>query len=1007
MKRKVMLIALAVGLAAPLAMADVEFLNVELEHDYAAPGAWVLAQVIEFETGDDPLTIDKITIKNTADAPQLDGDHVQRVGVLRDDKFGPPIGAQDETAELEKLTTDGVDIEINEEFGEDEDHVLYIYLLLADEAPLGRKFALGDEGDPTEIHENPDYTVDYDNGNEATVLTVQEGPTVVSGKPKVDDMTVYRGQTFISQRITVDGSGVPFDFTLDELLIHNIAPDTKLAGAYIDEIEIRRAKDGAVMGRQTSSAELDKLTNAGTPVNLTSHNDIDAYDELVFEVWVTLADNAPKGHKLAPEVTVWIESAGVTVHEDIPEFDVGDPAGLEVENDDLDFEELKVFSTERFLAQRIQVTDKTVGPYDVAINSVYVKNDADIDERLAEHKIDRIEVRRARDNALMGEIIEDDISGFNVGGVRITTDQNNEVADATTEYLEIWVTLTGNVPHNRKIKLESTVWHTEGGNTFASDAVPGNATFTTGPEEDEGGFEEAETVELDDRTVYQGQEFLAQRIKLTDDDANPYDVYITSLMLRNVADASPLSDHNVTSIEIRRRADGAVLGGTTDTSGLRTEGVRIGTAQNNANLVPDDTSVELEIWGTLRQAIPTGRKLKLETVVWHREGQQSFRTDPLEGPATFTTDLGDPPENVDFTWSPEEPEVGDTVTFTPAENITDPEGDIDEAQFHWDFGDGEETTTTGPQDVEHAYDAAGTYEVTLTVTGELGISTQRSRDVTVITLELAVDFSWTPAQPVAGQEITFTAEVNNDPTEPITYLWNFGDDTDEQDTEDETITHTYDQAGVYEVTLEVTDDEGLTGTVTQTVTVGEPQVPELGTISADPAVPEVTQEVTFSVPTEVPEGAQPATEWEWDFGDGNDAETDTDTATHTYQQSGQYTVEVRARNAAGWSDTQTKDIYVREPGTGLIGTHLTENPVDTQAVIQVFAPQGATELRVYIFDLMGRQVHEAAVDGDEAAWDLTDTRDRLVSSGVYLYVITGVFEETGIRSETGRIMVVR
>ncbi len=997
MKRKVMLIALAVGLAAPLAMADVEFLNVALDDDYAAPGAWVLAQVIEFEPDSD-ITIQTVSVTNTAPEPKLELSDVEQIIVVRDSKYGPVVGSISDP-----VPSNGF-VEIpaeppHSEFAEDESHALFIYLLLSNDAPLGDKFALGG----TKVHTNPEDPVNYD-GDEATVLTVQEGPTVRSGDPKVENMTVYRGQTFIAQRITVDGTDVPFGFALDELLIRNDAAASPLTGAYIEEIEIRRAKDGAVMGRQTSSTELAKLTNAGTPVNLTSHNSIPAYEELVFEVWVTLAGNAPKGHKLAPEVTVWTESAGFTVDENIPEFTVGDPAGLEVNNDPLDFDALNVFSTERFLAQRIRVTDETVGPYDVAIDSVYVKNIAA--DRLAEHKIDRIEVRRARDNALMGEITEDDdISGFNVGGVRIITDQNNTVADATTEYLEIWITLKDHVPHNRKIRLQSTVWHTEGGNTFASAPVDGNATFTTGPEEDEGGFEVAETVELADRTVYQGQEFLAQRIKLTDNDANPYDVYITSLIIRNTADASPLSDHNVTHIEIRRRTDGAVLGGTSDTRGLRTEGVRIGTGENNR--VPDDTSVELEIWLTLRQAIPTGRKVELETVVWHREGQQSFRTDSLEGPATFTTDLGDPPENVDFTWSPEEPEVGQPVTFTPDEDITDPEGDIDEAQFHWDFGDGEETTTTGPQEVQHTYTAADTYEVTLTVTGDIGISAQRSHDVTVIAMDLTVDFSWTPEQPVAGEEITFTAEVNNDPTEPITYAWDFGDETEVQETQEPTIPYTYNQPGEYQVTLEVTDDEGLTGTVTQTVTVGEAQVPELGAISVDPAVPEVTEDVTFTVPTEVPEGAEPATEWEWKFGDGNEATTNENTASHTYQAAGQYTVEVRARNEAGWSQTRTKDIYVREPGAALINTRLTENPVDTQATIQVFAPEGATELRLYIFDLMGRQVHEAAVDGDEAVWDLTDTRDRWVSSGVYLYLITGVFEETAIRSETGRIMVVR
>ncbi|MDF2956228.1 MAG: PKD repeat domain protein [Candidatus Alkanophagales archaeon MCA70_species_2] len=84
------------------------------------------------------------------------------------------------------------------------------------------------------------------------------------------------------------------------------------------------------------------------------------------------------------------------------------------------------------------------------------------------------------------------------------------------------------------------------------------------------------------------------------------------------------------------------------------------------------------------------------------------------------------PPVANFTYSPENPVVGQAVTFDASESY-DPEGSI--VSYEWDFGDG---TTASGMVVTHAYSAAGSYTVTLTVTDDAGAKNSTSRLITVL-----------------------------------------------------------------------------------------------------------------------------------------------------------------------------------------------------------------------------------------------------------------------------------
>src|SRR5215213_3557560 len=88
---------------------------------------------------------------------------------------------------------------------------------------------------------------------------------------------------------------------------------------------------------------------------------------------------------------------------------------------------------------------------------------------------------------------------------------------------------------------------------------------------------------------------------------------------------------------------------------------------------------------------------------------------------------------------------------------------------------------------------------------------------------------------VAPETISFAANVSGG-TEPSTVNWNFGDDSEESD--EESVVHTFNEAGNYTVTLTVTDSEDQTATDTLEITVEESSTDE-----EPPATDSLTAEI--------------------------------------------------------------------------------------------------------------------------------------------------------------------
>jgi PKD repeat protein len=183
-----------------------------------------------------------------------------------------------------------------------------------------------------------------------------------------------------------------------------------------------------------------------------------------------------------------------------------------------------------------------------------------------------------------------------------------------------------------------------------------------------------------------------------------------------------------------------------------------------------------------------------------------------------------------FTFSPTNPAVGTTVSFNASSSTGNP------VRYDWDFGDGATASLTTPT-TSHVFNTAASYVVRLTVFDSAGRSNATTSTVTVAAPPAppapagpTADFTFSPTTPNAGQVVNFDGTISKAGNAAITtYRWNFGDGfiTSGPPATHGAISHTY-LAGTpgtttnYNVTLTVTDANGLSSSKTQSVPVKTP-----------------------------------------------------------------------------------------------------------------------------------------------------------------------------------------
>lgn len=142
--------------------------------------------------------------------------------------------------------------------------------------------------------------------------------------------------------------------------------------------------------------------------------------------------------------------------------------------------------------------------------------------------------------------------------------------------------------------------------------------------------------------------------------------------------------------------------------------------------------------------------------------------------------------------------TGISCTFD-ATGSTDGDGTV--SAYEWSFSDGDEAGGPAPQ---KDFAESGTYDVTLTVTDDGGLSSTTTQQVTVTKPNEAPTAAFTMSCTYLACD--FDAAASDDADGEVTdWAWDFGDDAEGSGA---TVSHTYATPGTYTATLVVTDDDG-------------------------------------------------------------------------------------------------------------------------------------------------------------------------------------------------------
>lgn len=173
------------------------------------------------------------------------------------------------------------------------------------------------------------------------------------------------------------------------------------------------------------------------------------------------------------------------------------------------------------------------------------------------------------------------------------------------------------------------------------------------------------------------------------------------------------------------------------------------------------------------------------------------------------------------------------------------------------------------------------------------------------------EFTFFPANPFAGQVVTFDASGSYDPEgKELRYEWNFGDGNTG---EGKVASHTFADNGLYYVTLTVYDKFGGTASLTKSIDVRNPapQITKININDLNGCRIEAGDILEFSVQAFDPASLETAriTKISWNFGDGTIGEGTA--VRHCYSLGcKEYTVVVTVEDDDGAKTSASTKVYV-------------------------------------------------------------------------------------------------
>ncbi len=272
-----------------------------------------------------------------------------------------------------------------------------------------------------------------------------------------------------------------------------------------------------------------------------------------------------------------------------------------------------------------------------------------------------------------------------------------------------------------------------------------------------------------------------------------------------------------------------------------------------------------------------------------------------------------------FTMKNSEGEIPLEVSFDASKSV-DSDGQI--IEYAWDFNEDEEFSDKEGQKVTNIFDKAGTYIVKLRVTDNNNQFSIAEQTVKALSPEkpMAVINSNNPnPKYYAGISYIFSASDSKSPFGDIVkYKWDMGDKTESNT---KTVAHEYKRAGIYTITLIVSDDKQQSGETKLDLEVRPPEAAPDAIITTSPAIIGDQNLLIGAAPFKVFFDASKTVDsdnnivdYRWDLNaDGEIDETGRETS-YEYEEIGEYKAILYVTDADKNEDRAEITIKVQEQG---------------------------------------------------------------------------------------------
>ena len=294
--------------------------------------------------------------------------------------------------------------------------------------------------------------------------------------------------------------------------------------------------------------------------------------------------------------------------------------------------------------------------------------------------------------------------------------------------------------------------------------------------------------------------------------------------------------------------------------------------------------------------------------------------------------------------------------------------------WNWNFGDG--TSEGMLANPVHIYQNPGTYTVTLTASSQTGGTSTKVKEgyITVSSSGTGPKAAFTVDKRTGPKPLTvqFTDQSTGNPT---MWAWDFGDGTSEMLANP---AHTYQEAGVYSISLTASNNAGSdTKTEPDYISVTGDIPPPVAMFEATPVSGSAPLQVKFS---DISIG--PPTSYLWDFGDGS---TSTEAEpTHVYNAGGTYTVKLTVKNSGG-SHTMTRENYISvSGGTGIVAEFVGTPTSGTAPLTVQFTDQSSGNPTMWAWDF-----------GDGTSEMLANPSHTYQNAGTYTVKLTASSQTGG------------